>query len=67
MLLKWGAQEADKDGLRTYIEASEMGLPLYERYGYRTVKAKTFDLTKYGHEGTDTNTIMIREIGAGLV
>ncbi|EMD62189.1 hypothetical protein GGP41_002353 [Bipolaris sorokiniana] len=61
MLLKWGLGKADELGLPGFLEASPMGKPLYERMGFRTQETAVFDLTKYGAEGEDTNTIMIRE------
>ncbi|EUC38593.1 hypothetical protein COCCADRAFT_32253 [Bipolaris zeicola 26-R-13] len=61
MLLKWGLSKADELGLPGFLEASPMGKPLYERMGFRTQETMVFDLTKYGAEGEDTNTIMIRE------
>ncbi|OCK80868.1 acyl-CoA N-acyltransferase [Lepidopterella palustris CBS 459.81] len=61
MLLKWGLDQADKAGLPSYLEASDMGRPLYERLGYRPVKETFFDLSKYGAEGMERNTAMLRD------
>ncbi|KAK4046583.1 hypothetical protein OIV83_005953 [Microbotryomycetes sp. JL201] len=33
-LLRWGLQQADRDGVDTYLEASIPAVPLYERYGF---------------------------------
>jgi len=30
-LIKWGTDQADKDGLETYINGSEIGQPYYKR------------------------------------
>lgn len=60
MLLQWGADQADQAGLESYLEATMVGKPLYERFGYRFVKDMQFDLSKYGGQGFDNFTIMIR-------
>ncbi|USP79709.1 gnat family protein [Curvularia clavata] len=61
MLLNWGISKADSLGLPAFLESSAMGRPLYERLGFQAREVVTFDLKKYGLEGTDTNTVMIRE------
>ncbi|KAI9736230.1 MAG: hypothetical protein M1834_001116 [Cirrosporium novae-zelandiae] len=37
MLVKWGAERADQEGLEAWLEASEKGLRLYERFGWQKV------------------------------
>ncbi|KAF2198015.1 acyl-CoA N-acyltransferase [Delitschia confertaspora ATCC 74209] len=62
MLLRWGIEQADRDGLPSYLEASEDGRPLYERNGFKAIKEGWFDPTDYGGEGPkECNTIMIRD------
>jgi hypothetical protein len=61
MLLKWGIEKADSAGLPAFLESSVMGRPLYERVGFRVKETVTFDLTKYGLEGTDKSVVMIKE------
>lgn len=61
LLLKWGAEKADKAKLPSYLEASERGRPLYARFGYEPKHEELFDLAKYGGEGRETNTVMIRD------
>ncbi|KFY26987.1 hypothetical protein V491_01093 [Pseudogymnoascus sp. VKM F-3775] len=34
MLVKWGCDLADKDGVSAYVDASKKGLPLYKKYGF---------------------------------
>ncbi|EON65809.1 hypothetical protein W97_05048 [Coniosporium apollinis CBS 100218] len=63
-LLRWGIERADQDGLPVYLEASEMGKPLYARWGFEEIKETVFDLTKYGGEGVERNTVMVRPAGA---
>ncbi|KAH6665359.1 acyl-CoA N-acyltransferase [Plectosphaerella plurivora] len=34
MLIKWGCDLADKDGVGAYVDASKAGAPLYARFGF---------------------------------
>lgn len=34
MLVKWGCDRADEDGVGTYVDASETGKALYEKFGF---------------------------------
>lgn len=46
MILKYGCDMADRDGLESYIDASPAGRPLYQRIGYaftKQVKLPRFD------------------------
>lgn len=61
MLLSWGLRKADSAQLPSFLESSPMGRPLYERMGFEAKEVVTWDLTKYGFEGTDTSTVMIRD------
>jgi hypothetical protein len=64
MLIDWGLKQADAAGLPTYLEASLMGLPLYERWGFEPRKKTVFELHRYGGEGVEVNTAMIRPVPA---
>ena len=33
LLVKWGIEQAEKDGLPAYVEASPLGLPVYRKCG----------------------------------
>lgn len=37
MLLKWGLDRADQEGLETYLSASPSGRPLYEKRGFKVL------------------------------
>ncbi|GAW17148.1 hypothetical protein ANO14919_065980 [Xylariales sp. No.14919] len=55
---------ADAAGLRSYLEATPGGRPVYEKLGFRTVEVKEFDLEALTHgkmKGTYKLSIMIRE------
>lgn len=48
LLVQWGCNKADEKGVVAYLEASEMGKPLYERYGFQPVKTVSVDLKDFG-------------------
>ncbi|OTA70713.1 hypothetical protein K449DRAFT_380792 [Hypoxylon sp. EC38] len=54
---------ADNHGLKTYVEATPNGKPLYEKLGFREVDELTFDLKKLTDKFEDIYkiSIMIRE------
>ena len=60
MQLRWGMEEIDRFGVVGYLEASEDGKSLYERFGFQAVEKLAFDSTK--HIGGDEvpHTIMVR-------
>ncbi|KAK7537969.1 acyl-CoA N-acyltransferase [Phyllosticta citricarpa] len=60
LLLRWGFERADAARLPVYIEATPAGLPVYQKAGFEALERHTFDLTKYGLEGTETHTVMVR-------
>ena len=61
MLIKAGLDMADRDGARTYIEASAKGLPLYLRHGWEPVGATTIDMRKYRGAEVVVEKTLIRE------
>ncbi|OTA88316.1 hypothetical protein M434DRAFT_80432 [Hypoxylon sp. CO27-5] len=54
---------ADNHGLKTYVEATPNGKPLYEKLGFRKVDELTFDLKKLTDKFEDIYkiSIMVRE------
>ena len=34
MLVKWGCDLADKNGVGAYLDASKLGAPLYKKFGF---------------------------------
>lgn len=65
MLLKWGADEADRLGLPSYLEASEAGRPLYEKFGYETVDVLHVDFSKWGGPADGSCCLMLRPPKSG--
>ena len=51
----------DRDGEPVFLRASSSGKPLYEKYGWTTLKEVTYDLAEYGQPEGYTNTAMRRE------
>ena len=41
-LLKWGLEKADQDNLETYLSASPLGRPLYEKNGFNLLHIDEF-------------------------
>jgi hypothetical protein len=60
MLIRWGTDKADEAQLPSYLEATIIGRPLYAKMGFEPKHVETWDLAKYGIQGTDVSTIMIR-------
>jgi GNAT superfamily N-acetyltransferase len=60
LLVRWGTDQADKNNLPSFLEASEAGKALYARLGFVAEHEEVFDLAKWGGVGRDTNTLMIR-------
>ncbi|KAF2033878.1 hypothetical protein EK21DRAFT_108668 [Setomelanomma holmii] len=61
ILIEWGTKQADKAQLPSFLESTLVGRPLYTRMGFTPRHKEHFDLSKYGLQGTDTSTVMIRE------
>ncbi|KAI1762608.1 acyl-CoA N-acyltransferase [Hypoxylon sp. FL1150] len=59
---------ADAQGLKTYLEATPTGKPIYEKLGFREVDEITFDLDKLlgGDNGIYKISIMVREPRSGI-
>jgi len=63
MLLNWGLELADREGLFIFLEATqvEKGRSLYVKNGFEEVSTSTVDLAKAGGPGTYTHSFMVRE------
>ncbi|ETS82603.1 hypothetical protein PFICI_04479 [Pestalotiopsis fici W106-1] len=60
-LLDCVLEVADRQGITTYVEALENAVPVYQRYGFKTVDTLGYDLTRTGREETVSIEIMLRE------
>jgi GNAT superfamily N-acetyltransferase len=61
LLLKHGLVLADRDGARTYIEASKKGFPLYKKYGWKEFDEVVVDTRPYSGQGLESTKLMMRE------
>jgi GNAT superfamily N-acetyltransferase len=69
LLLDWGLKKADEEGLVTYLDATRVAKPIYEKGGFEVRKAVEWDRTKWGGEGKDVHFCMVRQprTGSGKV
>lgn len=61
MLLDWGIKKADDEGLVTYLDATGIGKPIYEKRGFEVKKAVEWDRVPWGGEGKDCYYGMVRQ------
>ncbi|KAF5858192.1 hypothetical protein ETB97_004694 [Aspergillus alliaceus] len=60
-LLKWALQKADTLNARMYLEASEVGYPLYQKHGWKLVEEIVLDFEPLGGSNKGRYYIMIRD------
>ena len=60
MLLGWGCDYADERGLMCVLQASWLGLRLYESFGFVVVKQGSLDLLPFGIDQIEIRRGMIR-------
>jgi GNAT superfamily N-acetyltransferase len=65
ILLEWGLNKADKEGLITYLDATEMARPIYERRGFELKKGLDWDRVPWGGQGKDWHGCMVRQPRTG--
>ncbi|KAK0384754.1 hypothetical protein NLU13_7232 [Sarocladium strictum] len=61
LLLQALAEEVDSLGLPAYLEATQVGKPLYEKFGFREVGMLVGNFEKWGGPREHENYLMIRE------
>ncbi|KAF9695748.1 hypothetical protein EKO04_005942 [Ascochyta lentis] len=61
LLLNWGTEKADDEGLVTYLDATQIARPIYEKKGFEVRRAVEWDRTKWGGEGKDVHYCMVRQ------
>lgn len=66
MLLRWGVELADREGLKICLEATPFGLGLYEKFGFRTLTTVDHDVARFGGPKCYTHTLMMREPRAAV-
>ncbi|KAI9375185.1 acyl-CoA N-acyltransferase [Aspergillus egyptiacus] len=63
-LLTWGMERADQLQRRIYLEATTEGLPVYEKLGWRELARVVLDYSRWGGEGGQELTLMVRDPGS---
>ena len=61
LLIAPGLEAADRDGAKTYIEASPTGLPLYLRHGWEPVDEIVIDMKPHGGKDIAHQKLLMRE------
>lgn len=64
-LLRWGIERAEAEHRRIYLEATMEGLPVYEKSGWRALEQVDIDYTRWGGQGEQTLTLMVRDPRSG--
>ncbi|KAH7312164.1 putative GNAT family acetyltransferase [Stachybotrys elegans] len=65
MLLRWGAGEADRLGIPSYLEASPEGRPLYQKHGFVEVDMLDVDFSRWGGPASFKAALMLRPAHGG--
>ncbi|KAI0406863.1 hypothetical protein F4802DRAFT_605993 [Xylaria palmicola] len=60
-LLRSVLEPADREGLSAYLEATQIGVPLYQRFGFHIVDKLEFDRTSAGFDTPATLQYVINE------
>ena len=60
-LMEEAILDADKDGAKAYLSASDAGRNLYVKYGFKDLEVKYVDFTHLGAIGARNTTAMMRE------
>jgi len=55
----WNGADIYRLGLRAYLEATEGGKGLYEKFGFRVVDEITFDCRPWGGDRVDCHSVSI--------
>ncbi|CAO2650710.1 Nn.00g020020.m01.CDS01 [Neocucurbitaria sp. VM-36] len=61
LLLDWGLKKADKEDLVIYLDATETGRPIYEKRGFKLMRATEWDRVPWGGQGMDWHGQMVRQ------
>lgn len=60
ILLDWGIKKADDEQLVTYLDATQVARPIYEKRGFEVRRAVEWDRTVWGGDGKDVHYSMVR-------
>jgi hypothetical protein len=62
MLLQWGAEEADRLGLDSYLESSPDAAQLYAKRGFVEVDLFNADFSKWNGPKEHPSALMVRPV-----
>lgn len=62
MLMRWGLEKADEEGVESYLEASPEGKPVYEHFGFVEQEELEIDLEGKGREEKYAEVFMVRPV-----
>lgn len=60
IMLDWGCAKADEMALPTYLDATGMAKPIYEKRGFEVQQSLDWSRVPWGGEGFDTHYCMLR-------
>ena len=60
MLVRWGVERADAEGLPCYVDSTPVAVPVYERHGFRVVDRLVIEGADHGGEDL-VETMMVRD------
>lgn len=61
LLLDWGMMKADDEELMTYLDATQIAKPIYEKRGFEVKRVMEWDRTIWGGDGADVHYCMLRQ------
>ncbi|KAJ4342392.1 hypothetical protein N0V87_001010 [Didymella glomerata] len=67
LLLDWGVEKADDEQLVTYLDATQVAKPIYEKRGFEVRRVVEWDRTAWGGEGIDAHYSMVRHPRTGRI
>ena len=63
MLVQWGVDKSNESGIPAYLESTEIGSPLYMKFGFKEVDRLTLAMSKwaeFGGQGSYSYVYMVR-------
>ncbi|OCL06694.1 hypothetical protein AOQ84DRAFT_342958 [Glonium stellatum] len=61
LLVQWGIDIIDRDGLEAYVDASADGKPLYERFGFEQLREVVYEYSDSDLNVRETHYCMLRK------
>ena len=65
LLMEWGLDVADREGLSCRLQATPQGRGLYSKCGFENVGNMDIDMSKYGGKGIYRYVCMLRSAKQG--